>query len=81
MQVLQADHAQVERLGTAAVHELTGVSLSGSAGTPLDKCQLLEAMHDNHASQLLPRVEACEAGLAAFCQRCIDDKASAVALC
>lgn len=74
VQVLQADHAQVERLGTAAVHELTGVSLSGSAGTPLDKCQLLEAMHDNHASQLLPRVEACEAGLAAFCQRCIDDK-------
>ena len=74
VQVLQADYAQVERLVTSAVHEMTGVTLSGSAGTPMDKCQLMEAMNENHVSQLLPRVESCEAGLAAFCQRCNDDK-------
>lgn len=74
VQVLQADLAQIERLIKGAMDELQGRMHPGSAGTPLDKCQLMEAMHDNHLAQLLPRVDACEAGLSAFCQRCIDAK-------
>ena len=80
VQVLQADCAQIERLVTAAVQDLTGAASRGgaSAGTPLDKCQLMEAMHENHLGVLLPRVDACEAAFTVLCQRCIDDKVCAV---
>ena len=73
VQVLQADCGQIQRLIAAAVAELAGPVQGGSAGTPLDKAQLMEAMHDNHL-QHMPKVESCEAALASFCQRCIDDK-------
>lgn len=47
---------------------------AASSVTPLDKCQLMEQMNDNHVSQLLPRLRACDEHAAAFMQRCLDDK-------
>lgn len=51
---------------------------AASSVTPLDKCQLMEQMNDNHVSQLLPRLRACDEHASAFMQRCLDDK---VGLC
>lgn len=42
--------------------------------TPLDKCQLMEQMNDNHVLQLLPRLRQADEQVAAFSQRCQDDK-------
>ena len=42
--------------------------------TPLDKCNLLEAMNDNHVLQLLPRLRQADERAAGFAQRCLDDK-------
>ena len=44
--------------------------------TPLDKCQLMEQMNDNHVLQLLPALRAADERAAAFAQRCLDDKVS-----
>ena len=75
VQVLRKDFAQIERLVTSAVADLAGPrGQGGSAGTPLDKCQLMDTMNDNHITMLLPKVDASSASLAALCGRCIDDK-------
>lgn len=77
VQVLQADYASIERLLASAMQGLADqTAASGSGGTISDKCELMEAMHENHLN-IMPRVDACEAALAAFCQRCIDDKVGA----
>lgn len=74
LQLLRADCGQVERLVGDAVAQLSA-ALAASAVTPLDRCQLMEQMNDNHAAQLLPRARAADAGLAALSQRCLDCKA------
>ncbi|KAK9786296.1 hypothetical protein WJX73_002901 [Symbiochloris irregularis] len=74
VQVLHKDLAQIERLITSAVADLAGAREQGDGATPLDKCQLMDTMNDNHITTLMPRVEASSASLAALCGRCIDDK-------
>ncbi|EIE22022.1 hypothetical protein COCSUDRAFT_48029 [Coccomyxa subellipsoidea C-169] len=71
--VLNSDYGQVQKLVEEAVRQLSAAAVS-SAVTPLDKCQLMEQMNDNHVSQLLPRLRACDDHVAAFAQRCLDDK-------
>ncbi len=73
MQVLHSDYGQVQKLVEEAVRQLSAAA-STSAVTPLDKCQLMEQMNDNHVSQLLPRLRACDKQVAAFTQRCLNDK-------
>ncbi len=73
LQVLRNDCTQVQRLVEEAVRQLSAPSAASSA-SPLDHCQLMESMHDNHITQLLPRLKACDEGIAAFCQRCMDSK-------
>ncbi|KAK9846399.1 hypothetical protein WJX81_003004 [Elliptochloris bilobata] len=73
LQLLQADCGQVERLVGDAVAQLSA-ALAASAVTPLDRCQLMEQMNDNHAAQLLPRARAADAALAALAQRCLECK-------
>ena len=73
LQVLQRDCTQVQRLVEEAVRQLSA-PMSSSSATPLDNCQLMEAMNDNHIAQLLPRLKACDDSVAAFCQRCMDSK-------
>ena len=73
--MLQSDCAQVQRLVEAAVRQLSGPAAPSSA-TPLDNCQLMEAMNDCHISQLLPRLRGCDEEVATFCQRCMDSKVS-----
>ena len=76
LQLLRADCGQVERLVGDAVVQLSA-ALAASAVTPLDRCQLMEQMNDNHAAQLLPRARAADAALAGLAQRCLDCKARA----
>lgn len=71
--VLTSDYGQVQKLVEDAVRQLSAAAAS-SAVTPLDKCQLMEQMNDNHVSQLLPRLRACDEQVAAFTQRCLHDK-------
>ena len=71
--MLQRDCVQVQRLVEDAVRQLSAPAAASSA-TPLDNCQLMEAMNNNHLAQLLPRLRACDDSVAAFCQRCIDSK-------
>ncbi len=71
--MLNSDYGQVQKLVEEAVRQLSAAAVS-SAVTPLDKCQLMEQMNDNHVSQLLPRLRACDDHVAAFAQRCLDDK-------
>jgi hypothetical protein len=73
LQVLNSDFGQVQKLVEEAVRQLSAAATT-SAVTPLDKCQLMEQMNDNHVSQLLPRLRACDEQVAAFTQRCLDDK-------
>ena len=54
LQILQRDCAQVQRLVEDAVRQLSAPATASSA-TPLDNCQLMEAMNDNHIAQLLLR--------------------------
>jgi len=77
LQILQRDCAQVQRLVEDAVRQLSAPAAASSA-TPLDNCQLMEAMNDNHIAQLLPRLKACDEGVAAFCQRCMDSKVASI---
>lgn len=71
--VLNSDYGQVQKLVEEAVRQLSAAAASSTV-TPLDKCQLMEQMNDNHVSQLLPRLRACDDQVAAFAQRCLDDK-------
>ena len=71
--MLRSDCAQVQRLVEEAVRQLS-VPPAVSSASPLDHCQLMESMNDNHITQLLPRLKACDEGVAAFCQRCMDSK-------
>ena len=71
--MLQRDCTQVQRLVEEAVRQLSA-PMSASSASPLDNCQLMEAMNDNHITQLLPRLKACDDSVAAFCQRCMDSK-------
>jgi len=64
----------VERLVGDAVAQLSA-ALAASAVTPLDRCQLMEQMNDNHSAQLLPRARAAGAALAALAQHCLECKA------
>ncbi|BDA42038.1 Autophagy-related protein 11 [Coccomyxa sp. Obi] len=73
LEVLTADYGQVQKLVEEAVRQLSAAAAASSV-TPLDKCQLMEQMNDNHVSQLLPRLRACDEHAAAFVQRCLDDK-------
>ncbi|CAL8460904.1 g435 [Coccomyxa elongata] len=73
LEVLTADYGQVQKLVEEAVRQLSQAAAASSV-TPLDKCQLMEQMNDNHVSQLLPRLRACDEHAAAFMQRCLDDK-------
>ena len=75
VQVLQSDFGQIQRLVAAAMVEVSSASSSGGV-TPLDKCQLMETMHDNHAKQLLPQIEHYRAIFEHFCQKCVEDKVS-----
>ena len=77
LQILQRDCAQVQRLVEDAVRQLSAPAAASSA-TPLDNCQLMEAMNDNHIAQLLPRLKACDEGVTAFCQRCMDSKVASI---
>ena len=77
LQVLQRDCTQVQRLVEEAVRQLSA-PMSASSATPLDNCQLMEAMNDNHNTQLLPRLNACNDSVTAFCQRCIDSKVALI---
>ena len=77
MQVLQSDCAQVQRVVQEAVRQLSAPASASSAATPLDNCQLMEAMNDSHNAQLLPRLRLLDQQVAAFCQRCMDSKVGA----
>ena len=72
--MLQSDRAQVQRVVQEAMRQLSVPASASSAATPLDKCQLMEAMNDSHISQLLPRLRMLDQQVAAFCQRCMDRK-------
>ena len=71
--MLNSDYGQVQKLVEEAVRQLSAAAASSTI-TPLDKCQLMEQMNDNHVSLLLPRLRACDDQVAAFTQRCLDDK-------
>lgn len=70
-QVLERDSSQIQRLVASAREELGG---AGQGATPLDACQLMETMHENHAEHLLPQITHTRDVFEHFYQRCLHDK-------
>lgn len=80
VEVLESDKLQIKKLVAAAQQELDAIGGGASGGvTPLDTCQLLETMHDNHTSHLGPQVQHYRSLFESFYQRCLADKVCAPA--
>ena len=74
VQVLESDNGQVQKLVRLAVEEVGAAAGPKGVVSPLDNCQLMETMHENHAQLLMPKVERYRAIFEHFYRRCIEDK-------
>lgn len=75
VQVLERDDSQIRRLISSSEAELRGRSSGAEPSvTPLDTCQLMETMHENHSSHLVPQVEHYREMFEHFYRRCLADK-------
>ena len=74
--MLERDSAQIRKLLASESGSTSGV---GSI-TTLDNCQLMETVHENHASHLMPQIEQMRAKYEQLYKRCLTDKVRSTSL-
>lgn len=68
LQVLERDRTQIRRLLKPEAGAMA------ASVTMLDNCQMMETVHENHASHLMPRVQEIRSSYEHLYQRCLDGK-------